>query len=57
MISKETHSDELSIAIDTVQTEGPLLRDEFNRPGGPRGTTHHAEADERAEKLILERLA
>lgn len=46
----------LAIAVETAKEAGEILRSEFHRPGGPRGTTDHAEADERAEKLIRERL-
>lgn len=46
----------LQLAMETAIEAGKILRDEFHRPGGPRGTTHHAVADEIAEKLIRERL-
>ena len=46
----------LQIAMEAAVAAGDILRDEFHRPGGPRGTTDHAEADEVAEKLIRERL-
>jgi ADP-ribosyl-[dinitrogen reductase] hydrolase len=46
----------LQAAITTAREAGDILCNEFHRPEGPRGTTHHAEADEIAEKLIRERL-
>ncbi len=46
----------LAVAVETAKEAGQILRNEFHRPGGPRGTTDHAEADERAEKHIRERL-
>jgi len=47
----------LSVATDAARTAGDLLRTEFNRAGGPQGTTHHAEVDEEAERAIYSRLA
>jgi len=46
----------LKTALDAALSAGAILRDEFNRPGGPRGTIGHAEADDAAEHLIMERL-
>jgi ADP-ribosyl-[dinitrogen reductase] hydrolase len=46
----------LQVAMEAAVEAGKILRDEFHRPGGPRGTTHHAEADEVAEKRIRQRL-
>ena len=46
----------LHVAVTAAREAGDILRNEFHRPEGPRGTTHHAEADEIAEKLIRERL-
>jgi ADP-ribosyl-[dinitrogen reductase] hydrolase len=48
--------DELKAAVDAAVAAGALLRDEFNRQGGPRGTPGHAEEDETAEHLIKARL-
>jgi ADP-ribosyl-[dinitrogen reductase] hydrolase len=49
-------SQPLSLAIAVAREAGALLREEFHRPGGPRGSGGHAEIDEVAEKLIRERL-
>ncbi|HYK92283.1 MAG TPA: inositol monophosphatase family protein [Acidobacteriota bacterium] len=46
----------LAIAIEAAREAGDLLRADFHRPGGPRGSGHHAEADEEAEGLIRSRL-
>ena len=46
----------LRTAIDAAKEAGEILRKDFYRPGGPTGTTHHADADEVAERLIRERL-
>ena len=35
---------------------GEILREDFHRPGGPRGAVDKAEADTEAEKLIRARL-
>jgi len=56
LISKEKHSHELKTTTEAALNAGSILRIEFNRQGGPRGTQHHAEVDERAEELILDRL-
>ena len=48
---------ELELAISAALDAGALLRKEFHRPGGPRGTRHHADADTEAEELILARLS
>ena len=45
--------DELKTAVTAALSAGAVLRDEFNRPGGPRGTPGHAEADDAAEHAIL----
>ncbi len=49
-------SSSLETAVAVAREAGAVLRDEFNRPDGPRGTTHHAEVDEQAQALILQRL-
>ncbi len=46
----------LNVAINAAQTAGSLLRDEFHRPGGPRGSGGHAEVDECSEALIRQQL-
>jgi len=46
----------LSLAIDVAREAGALLREEFHRPGGPRGTGGHAEIDQPTEQLIQNRL-
>jgi fructose-1,6-bisphosphatase/inositol monophosphatase family enzyme len=48
--------DALSLAIDAARAAGAILRAEFHRPGGPRGSGGHAPADEEAEQLIRQRL-
>jgi len=40
------------VAIDAACEAGALLRQEFHRPGGPRGTGGHADIDQPAERLI-----
>jgi ADP-ribosyl-[dinitrogen reductase] hydrolase len=47
---------QLDVAIEAARVAGDLLRRELYRPGGPRGTRHHAVADTEAEELIRERL-
>ncbi len=46
----------LAVAIDAVREAGNLLRSDFHRPDGPRGSGDHAEADVEAERLIRGRL-
>jgi ADP-ribosyl-[dinitrogen reductase] hydrolase len=46
----------LDTAIAAAKEAGEILRTEFHRPEGPRGTAHHAEADEVAEEVIRRRL-
>lgn len=47
---------ELEVATRAVLEAGRVLRDEFHRPGGPRGGGGHALADEQAESLIRQAL-
>lgn len=47
---------ELSVALTAAEEAGELLRQEFHRPGGPRGHGGHAEVDEQAEWIIRKRL-
>lgn len=46
----------LEVAIAAAVDAGAILRAEFHRPGGPRGSAGHAPADDQAETLIRERL-
>jgi ADP-ribosylglycohydrolase/fructose-1,6-bisphosphatase/inositol monophosphatase family enzyme len=46
----------LSLAIDLAKEAGSILRKDFHRPGGPRGSGSHAEADDEAERVIQKRL-
>ena len=46
----------LSAATEAAREAGALLREEFRRPGGPRGEGGHAEIDRPAEELIQKRL-
>jgi ADP-ribosyl-[dinitrogen reductase] hydrolase len=43
---------ELKTAVDAACRAGAMLREEFHRPGGPRGAGGHAEMDEVAEAEI-----
>jgi ADP-ribosylglycohydrolase/fructose-1,6-bisphosphatase/inositol monophosphatase family enzyme len=49
----------LNAAVEAAKAAGDILREEFNRPGGPRGVkeVNKAEADEAAEQLIYNRLS
>lgn len=46
----------LDAAVDAALEAGQLLRAEFHRPGGPRGSGGHAEVDEQAERVIREKI-
>jgi fructose-1,6-bisphosphatase/inositol monophosphatase family enzyme len=46
----------LALAIEAAREAGGMLREEFHRSGGPRGSGGHAEIDELAERCIKERL-
>ncbi len=46
----------LDAALDAANAAGTILRDDFHRPGGPRGHVDKAEADVEAERLIRSRL-
>jgi ADP-ribosyl-[dinitrogen reductase] hydrolase len=48
----ESYQRELKTAIEAAHHAGAMLRDEFHRPGGPRGEGGHAEIDEVAEAEI-----
>ncbi|MCY2994337.1 MAG: ADP-ribosylglycohydrolase family protein [Planctomycetota bacterium] len=46
----------LDAAVDAAQEAGKLIRDDFHRPGGPRGSGSHAEVDKEAEQVIREKI-
>jgi ADP-ribosylglycohydrolase/fructose-1,6-bisphosphatase/inositol monophosphatase family enzyme len=46
----------LSVAIEAAREAGRMLRQEFHRPGGPRGSGDHADIDRETEELIQKRL-
>jgi ADP-ribosylglycohydrolase/fructose-1,6-bisphosphatase/inositol monophosphatase family enzyme len=46
----------LVAATEAAREAGAMLREEFHRPGGPRGSDGHATIDELAEQRIRERL-
>lgn len=46
----------LDVAIEAARAGGAILREEFHRAGGPRGSGGHAPVDEVVERLIRERL-
>lgn len=46
----------LDAAIAAAREAGKLIRDDFHRPGGPRGSGGHAEVDEEAERVIREKI-
>jgi ADP-ribosylglycohydrolase/fructose-1,6-bisphosphatase/inositol monophosphatase family enzyme len=46
----------LAVAIEAAQEAGAMLREEFHRPGGPRGGGDHADIDRPAEEAIRKRL-
>jgi ADP-ribosyl-[dinitrogen reductase] hydrolase len=48
---------QLDCAISAALQAGALLRQEFHRPGGPRGTRDHAEIDPIAEQAIHQTLS
>jgi fructose-1,6-bisphosphatase/inositol monophosphatase family enzyme len=45
---------QLTVAMNAALAAGALLRREFHRVGGPRGSRQHALADEEAEALIAQ---
>ncbi|MBI2953033.1 MAG: ADP-ribosylglycohydrolase family protein [Chloroflexi bacterium] len=47
-----TYQHALTVAIDAAIAAGDLLRQEFHRPGGPRGKRGHADVDIEAERII-----
>jgi hypothetical protein len=46
----------LDAAVDAAREAGKLIRDDFHRPGGPRGSGGHAEVDEEAEQVIRQKI-
>jgi ADP-ribosylglycohydrolase/fructose-1,6-bisphosphatase/inositol monophosphatase family enzyme len=46
----------LAAAVEAAREAGALLREEFHRPGGPRGAGGRADVDVEAERLIRQRL-
>ena len=46
----------LDAAVATAREAGEVLRSEFHRPGGPRGSGDHAEVDPQAEQIIREKI-
>lgn len=51
-----TGNSDLDLAVSIAREAGSLLRNEFNRPGGPRGHGGDAEIDRPTEELIRRRL-
>jgi len=51
-----TFGDALGAALGAALEAGKLLREDFHRPGGPRGSGAHAEVDEHAERVIRDRI-
>jgi ADP-ribosyl-[dinitrogen reductase] hydrolase len=47
-----SYGKQLEIAVDAARRAGDLLRKEFHRSGGPRGTGGHADVDEKAEAFV-----
>jgi ADP-ribosylglycohydrolase/fructose-1,6-bisphosphatase/inositol monophosphatase family enzyme len=46
----------LDAAIGAAKEAGELLRNEFHRQGGPRGSGGHAEVDQQAEQVIRKKI-
>src|SRR5215472_8184804 len=46
----------LAVAVEAAREAGAMLREEFHRPGGPRGSGGHADIDAQAEARIRGRL-
>jgi fructose-1,6-bisphosphatase/inositol monophosphatase family enzyme len=51
-----TGNPDIDLAVAIAREAGALLRNEFNRPGGPLGQGGHAEIDRPTEELIRRRL-
>lgn len=56
-MSAGSHRRETEVAVAAARDAGAMLRDEFHRPGGPRGSGGHAEIDRPVEELIRSRLS
>jgi ADP-ribosylglycohydrolase/fructose-1,6-bisphosphatase/inositol monophosphatase family enzyme len=54
--SSLSYAKELAVAIEAARHAGEILRRDFHRRGGPRGSGGHAEADEEAERAIRDKL-
>ena len=52
MNSDRAFAHELETAVAAAQAAGTILREAFNQPGGPTGTSEHADADRTAERAI-----
>jgi ADP-ribosylglycohydrolase/fructose-1,6-bisphosphatase/inositol monophosphatase family enzyme len=52
----DDYSQALAVAVEAAREAGAMLREEFHRPGGPRGSGEHAEIDRTAEEAIRKRL-
>jgi ADP-ribosylglycohydrolase/fructose-1,6-bisphosphatase/inositol monophosphatase family enzyme len=52
----DSYAQALSAAIEAARQAGAMFREEFYRPGGPRGSGGHAPADEEAGRRIREML-
>ena len=50
--SEGSYGRHLEVAVAAARRAGDLLRREFHRKGGPRGSGEHADADEEAEGII-----
>ena len=46
----------LETAMAAAREAGSILRNDFHRPGGPRGSGDKAEADLEAERMVRARL-
>jgi ADP-ribosylglycohydrolase/fructose-1,6-bisphosphatase/inositol monophosphatase family enzyme len=46
----------LDLAVAAAREAGAMIRDDFHRPGGPRGAGDHADVDVEAEQAIRARL-
>lgn len=46
----------LDAAVAAARFAGGLIRDDFHRPGGPRGSGGHAEVDEEAKRGIRRKI-
>jgi ADP-ribosylglycohydrolase/fructose-1,6-bisphosphatase/inositol monophosphatase family enzyme len=46
----------LAVAVEAARAAGAMLREEFHRPGGPRGAGDHADIDRPVEEALRARL-